>query len=252
MRIALISDIHGNLVALDATLREIGAQDVAQVICLGDLSLSGPQPHECVARIRELDIPTIQGNCDEISVRMRTTEPTSKLTQTSSRWAAWVGEIDHWSAQELTEEDAAYLCALPMTHSVPLGEGATLLCAHGSPQSFNHRLMPDTSEDELAAMVGQVSATVLASGHTHYPMRRDLGTLTIVNPGSVGLPMATDANGAIYNPDEYADYGILTWNAGALSWEQCRVVLDAEAVRAAAYASGMPHPSRWRGDWSQP
>lgn len=250
MRIALISDIHGNLVALDATLQDIGAQNVAQVICLGDISFSGPQPHDCIARIRERGIPTVQGNCDDISVRLRTSAP--EPAQGSSRWGAWVAEIDHWSAKSLTDDDAAYLSALPMTLSVPLGDGATLLCAHGSPQSFNHRLMPTTPEDTLAAMVGPVSSTALAVGHTHYPMRRALGTLAIVNPGSVGLPMATDANGAIYNPAEYADYGVLTWENGALDWETRRVALDAEAVHAAASASDMPHPSRWRGDWSQP
>ncbi len=249
MRIALISDIHGNLVALDATLRDIGAQEVDQVICLGDLSFSGPQPHDCIARIREHGIPTVQGNCDDISVRLRRSAPEPEPD--STRRGAWVIEIDHWSAQALTDDDVAYLSALPMTLSVPLGDGAMLLCAHGSPQSFNHRLMLDTPEDTLATMVGPITSIALAVGHTHYPMRRELEALTIVNPGSVGLPMATAANGAHYNPAEYGEYGILSWEDGALDWELRRVALDANAVRAAAYASGMPHPERWRGDHSQ-
>ncbi|HEY7976352.1 MAG TPA: metallophosphoesterase family protein, partial [Ktedonobacterales bacterium] len=98
----------------------------------------------------------------------------------------------------------------------------------------------------------ETPAEALASGHTHVPMQRRLGSLTLVNPGSVGLPMATDSHGAIYNPAGYAEYGILTWEAGALGWEARRAAVDEAAVRAAALASGMPHADRWRGDWSRP
>jgi diadenosine tetraphosphatase ApaH/serine/threonine PP2A family protein phosphatase len=107
------------------------------------------------------------------------------------------------------------------------------------------------SMDELAALVGPVEALALASGHTHTPMLRRLGALTLVNPGSVGLPMATDDAGALYNPADYAEYGILSWEAGALGWEPRRVAVDGAAVRAAALASGMPRAGRWRGVWSR-
>jgi putative phosphoesterase len=248
MRVALLSDIHGNLVALDAVLRDLAQQGADQVVCLGDLSLSGPQPHECVTCIRALGCPTVMGNCDADSLRLR--QP--NLPRQPSRWGAWVAAIDVWSAEALTDDDAAYLAALPMTVSIPLGPDVTLLCAHGSPRSFNHRLLPATPAEQVAALVGAVEAQALASGHTHIPMLRRLGPLTIVNPGSIGLPLATDATGAIYNPADYAEYGILTWEDGALEWEPRRVAVDADAARAAARASGMPHADRWRGDWSRP
>jgi predicted phosphodiesterase len=263
MRIALLSDIHGNLVALDATLSDLAQQRVEQVVCLGDIALSGPQPHECVARIRTRGYPTVMGNCDALALRLRREGRTPDLMRSYARWGGWVAEIDIWSAEALSAEDAAYLAALPLTTTIPLDAatdaatearepGAMLLCAHGSPRSFNHRLLPETPAEEVATLVGPVEALALASGHTHTPMLRRLGALTLVNPGSVGLPMATDDAGALYNPADYAEYGILNWQAGALGWEPRHVAVDAAAVRAAALASGMPHADRWRGDWSRP
>lgn len=257
MRVALLSDIHGHLLALDAALRDLDGQQVDQIVCLGDIALSGPQPHACVERIRALGCPTVMGNCDDLIVRLRQQGRAPDLMRAYARHGAWVAEIDVWSAEALTDADAAWLAALPLTITLPLGDGdgdadTTLHCAHGSPQSFNHRLLPTTPDAQLAAMIGVVEAKALASGHTHTPMLRQLGPLTIVNPGSVGLPMATDATGAIYNPWEYAEYGILAWEAGALRWEPRRIGLDPDAVRAAALASGMPFADRWRGDWSRP
>jgi predicted phosphodiesterase len=211
------------------------------------------------SRASELGCATVMGNCDELALRLRQRDRAPDLMRGNVRFGAWVAEIDVWSAEALSADDAAYLAALPMTITIALasaGRDATLLCAHGSPQSFNHRLLPETPDAQVAALVGPVEATALASGHTHIPMRRRLGALTIVNPGSVGLPLATDAAGAISNPAGYAEYALLTWEsgaaAGALEWEPRRVALDEVAVRAAALASGMPHADRWRGDWSRP
>ena len=95
----------------------------------------------------------------------------------------------------------------------------TLLCAHGSPQSFYHRSLPETSTEQTLALVGEIDAVALASGHTHIPMLRQLDAFAIVNPGSIGLPLATDATCATYNPASYAEYAILTWEANTQDWE---------------------------------
>ncbi|HET9112119.1 MAG TPA: metallophosphoesterase family protein [Ktedonobacterales bacterium] len=252
MRIALLADIHGNLVALDAALADLAGRGVDQIICLGDLAMSGPQPHECVTRVAALGCPTVLGNCDEFVLRLRQEGRAPDLMRTYARRGAWVAEIDIWSAEALHAEDAAYLAALPLTVSIPLAPDVTLLCAHGSPQSFNHRLLPETPEETVVTLIGPTEATALASGHTHVPMLRRVGPLTIVNPGSVGLPVEVGSDGAITNPADYAEYGIVEWASDGLTWEPRRVALDAEAVRAAARESGMPFADRWRGDWSRP
>lgn len=252
MRVALLSDIHGHLLALEAVLNDLATQRIDQIVCLGDTTLCGPQPSACAERIRTLGCPTVQGNCDALALRLRAEGPTAELMGAYARFGAWVAEIDLWSAQALNDADAAWLATLPLNLTLPLDDaGATLLCAHGSPQSFNHRLAPDTSDERLAELVGPVEATALACGHTHLPMARRLGALTIVNPGSVGLPIARDERGALYNPIDRAEYGIIEHAAGALTWEPRQVALDAEAVRAAAWVSGMPHAGRWGSDWTQ-
>lgn len=252
MRVALLSDIHGHLLALEAVLNDLATRRVDQIVCLGDTTLCGPQPSACAARIRALGCPTVQGNCDALALRLRAEGPTAELMGAYSRFGAWVSEIDLWSAQALSDSDAAWLAALPLTLTLPLdAAGATLLCAHGSPQSFNHRLAPDTPEERLAELVGPVEATALACGHTHLPMARIMGDLTIVNPGSIGLPIAHDERGAIYNPIDRTEYGIIEYAGDALRWELRQVALDAAAVRAAARASGMPHADRWGSDWTQ-
>ncbi|HEX2350283.1 MAG TPA: metallophosphoesterase family protein [Ktedonobacterales bacterium] len=252
MRVALLSDIHGHLLALEAVLSDLGRRRVDQIICLGDTTLCGPQPSACAERIRALGSPTVQGNCDASALRLRAEGPTAELMGAYARFGAWVSEIDLWSAQALNDADATWLAALPLTITLPLDDaGVTLLCAHGSPQSFNHRLTPDTPNEQLAELVGPVEARVLACGHTHLPMARRLGDLTIINPGSIGLPIARADSGAIYNPIDRTEYGIIEYAAGALRWELRQVALDADAVRAAARASGMPHADRWGSDWTQ-
>jgi predicted phosphodiesterase len=252
MRVVLLSDIHGHLLALEAVLNDLATQRIDQIVCLGDTTLCGPQPSACAERIRALGCPTVQGNCDALALRLRAEGPTAELMDAYARFGAWVSEIDLWSAQALSDADAAWLAALPLTLTLPLDDaGATLLCAHGSPQSFNHRLAPDTPEERLVELVGPVDARVLACGHTHLPMARRLGDLTIVNPGSIGLPIARTDSGAIYNPIDRTEYGIIEYAAGALRWAPCQVPLDAVAVRTAAQASGMPHTDRWGSDWTQ-
>ena len=253
MRVALISDVHGNRVALDAVLADIARQGVDVTVCLGDIALSGPRPGECVQRVRALGGPVVMGNCDQLVLDLRAEGVTPERERGYARFHPWVLAIDLWSAQALAVEDAAWLAALPMAARVELGPGATLLCAHGSPSSYRQRLTPDMPEDALrAALHGaerERGLAALASGHTHFAMVRALDGLTIINPGSVGLPIAKDTAGASRNPADYAQYAIVAWEDGALSVEPRRIEVDEASVRADATASGMPYTDRWRGDW---
>ena len=247
MRIALISDIHGNLIALDAVLADIARHGVDRIVCLGDLAMSGPRPREVVARIRALGWSVVKGNCDDLVVAMRATgQPHDAAI------ARWAVEIDYWSATRLSSSDLAYLQALPPTVDVPLGDGATLLCVHGSPSSYTDRILPDTPDEQLDALLLPLPPGIhaIAAGHTHIPLARRYRGVTIVNPGSVGLPLARDqATGAIYNPVSLAEYALVDWRDDALDVVQRCVVVDTDAVCRDAAVSGMPHPERWRGDW---
>lgn len=253
MRVALVSDTHGHLLALDAVLADIAAQGADLTVCLGDIAFFGPRPGGCVQRVRSLNCPVVMGNCDQAAVDYyRAGGVPPEHAASYEKLGGWVREIDLWSALALTDDEVAWLAALELTARVELGPDATLLLAHGSPSSYNQGLRPEMSDDELRAALGGVEREAalvgLACGHTHTPMVRDPGGFMVINPGSVGMPMAKDAEGASYNPADYAEYAIATWEHGALDMDLRRVALDAEAVRADTLASGMPRPGRWRTD----
>lgn len=252
MRVALLSDIHGHLLALDAVLADIAALNVDVIACLGDIALTGPRPGGCVQRVRALGGPVVMGNCDQTSADFHAHGDTPEHETGYTRLGAWVREIDLWSSQTLTEDEAAWLAALPMTARVELGPSATLLLAHGSPTNYSQRITPDMPDDALrAALVGverEPGVIAYACGHTHQPMMRMLDGLTVINPGSVGMPMAHDATGATYNPPDYAEYALLAWTGGALDMSLRRVALDPETVYTDAASSGMPRLNRWRSD----
>jgi putative phosphoesterase len=192
-RIALISDIHGNLVALDAALADIRAAGVEDVYCLGDLVGYGPDPAGVVDRIRSLGIPTVRGNYDE-GVGLRRGEcgcyyptPQSRLDGAAS-YAFTEPRIDN--------ERAWWLAGLP--RSLRFWEsGARVLLTHGSPRKINEYLMTDRTDEQLAALAEDAGADVVCVGHTHVPYhRRVRGTtnpsIHYVNAGSVGKPKDGD------------------------------------------------------------
>jgi len=155
MRIAIIADIHGNLVALNAALADIEAMRPDRLVCLGDVAATGPQPRETVARLRALSCPVVMGNADAWLLSPHVDEDVSEDTRK-------IQEIDAWCAARLAPADFDYLRAFTPTVELPLGDGATLLCFHGSPRSYDDIIRSETPEDDLAVMLGGYSAAVLA------------------------------------------------------------------------------------------
>lgn len=245
MRIALISDIHGNLVALDAVLADIETQRVEGIVCLGDVALTGPQPRQSVARLRSLGCPVVTGNCDAWMLEPERDEPQDEAGRN-------IRDIDHWTVSQLVAEDFDYLRTFQPTVVVPLGDGTVLLCYHGSPRSFRDPIRPGTDHEQLAAMFAGTSARVYAGGHTHEQMLRRHGQSFVVNPGSVGLPFdRVPATRDTRNP-AWAEYAILTAEGERLSVDLRRVPFDVAALIRAAHESGMPHAEWWAADWGAP
>ncbi len=240
MRIAIIADIHGNLTSLDAVLSDLAGAGVDQVVCLGDVAATGPQPHETTERLRALGCAVVMGNADAALLRPVWLSPTD---EESRRFA----EIDGWCAAQLTPEDRAYLRTFQPTLTVSLGAEDTLLCVHGSPRSNTEGIVATTPEVTLTQMMGGVSARVMASGHTHVPYARRYRQVTLFNPGSVGLPYEMEQKG-VRNPP-WAEYALLDWRAGALGIELRRVPINTLSVQQAALRSGMPHGAWWASGW---
>ena len=142
MRIAVVSDIHGNCLALDTILADLDQHPVDRIVCLGDAILGGAQPAETASRLRALDCPTVLGNADA----WLSSSDVSTLTQKISP-AQWA--IREWTFAQLTSDDQAFLGAFQLTLEINLGVSRPLLCFHGSPSSYNDILLPTTPEDEF-------------------------------------------------------------------------------------------------------
>ncbi len=240
MRIAVIADIHGNLIALDAVLADLEDTGTDRVVCLGDVAATGPQPRGTVARLRALDCPVVMGNTDAASFRPIRLSPTD---EDGRRFA----EIDEWCAAQLTPEDLSYMRTFQPTLTLPLGHDATLLCCHGSPRGNTEGILATTPDAALARMLAGYDATVLACGHTHAPfIRRYKGTL-LLNPGSVGLPC--ELTGEEPRNPPWAEYSIVEWRAGSINVDLRRTPIDVDMVVRAALQSGMPHADWWVAGW---
>ena len=247
MRVAIISDIHGNLVALEAALADIAGQAVDQTVCLGDVALAGPQPHEVSQRLRAVACPVVMGNCD---AWMLDPPPPD---ETKEGDAARLDAIEYWSATRLTEEDKTFFRSFQPTITVPLGEGKTLLCFHGTPRSYDEIIKATTPDSQLDEVFAGVEADVLVGGHTHAQLFRRWRTSLLLNPGSVGLPfdgVPPDSGPfpGLRNP-AWVEYLVLTCDGRGLSVDLRRVLYALDELRRTILASGMPHAEWFASDW---
>jgi predicted phosphodiesterase len=159
MRIALISDIHGNCFALDAALADLRSQPVDQIICLGDALQGGAQPAETAARLRELGCPIVMGNTD---ARLLAEEnDTAEETTSPQR------EVRAWTRSQLAADDLAFIRGFQPTVEVALDGGQRLLRFHGSPTSYNDILLPSTPGEEWERLLGPYAPAIMVGGHTH-------------------------------------------------------------------------------------
>ncbi|BAS26479.1 metallophosphoesterase family protein [Limnochorda pilosa] len=245
MRLALISDIHGNAVALDAVLEAIEQEGVDRIVCLGDVAATGPQPREAAARLRGLGCPVVMGNTDAFLLSL------PPLPEDAGKDTRMVWEIDQWGAGQLTTEDRAFLTSFQPTVEVSLGGADALLCFHGSPRSNTEVILPTTPDQALEEALAGNRHALLAGGHTHQAMVRRHQRSTLVNPGSVGLPFDRVPPGEGTRNPAWAEYAIVTWTDGRKSVDLRRVRYSLEALLKAVRESGMPYAERFAEDWVQ-
>jgi len=242
MRIAILSDIHGNLVALEAVLADLDAERIDQIVCLGDVAVFGPRPREVMTRLRGLNCPVVMGNMDAWLLDPR---PHEVRDENYRR----IMEVELWSARQLSPADLDYLRTFRPTVEVALGDGATLLCFHGSPQCNTDVIVSTTPEEELERLLSGFSATVMAGGHTHAQMLRRHRDMVFINPGSVGLSFERARHADQTRNPPWAEYGLVGWENGCLNIELRRVPFDVDVMIRAARDSGLPHLEWWVKNW---
>ena len=236
MRYALISDVHANLPALEAVLRDVqGRADVGGIYHLGDLVGYAPWPDEVVAMIRAHAIPGVAGNYDSTVA--------TDYEHCGCRYEnARQEELSHlsyaWTCAHVSTETKRYLGSLPFRIDVrPLGghvAGARLVLMHGNPVLNTVYWTEDRSDRfcmEMAESVNARAGDVIVFGHTHRPWHRIIGGIHFVNTGSVGRPK---------DGDWRAGYALVTVDGEEASVEFVRVAYDLERAMAGIRASDLP------------
>ena len=233
MRIAILSDVHGNCVGLDAALADLQHHPADQIVCLGDMIQGGPQPAQVVARLRALDCPVVMGNADAWLLTGQATD----AEPTTERQLA----VREWQLTRLTTEDRAFIARFQPTVELALGGGRTLLCFHGTPHSFDEIILPTTPEEEFQRMLGPFAPALMCGGHTHLQQIRRLSDTLFFNPGSVGFAYHHQQPEDHFKADPWAEYAVLNYEDGQIGLEFRRVPYSAETIIQTYLASGRPY-----------
>jgi putative phosphoesterase len=187
MKIAILSDIHGNVVALEAVLQDLQGQGkVDHILVPGDMFAYGPAPAEVLATLQSLNNASfLSGNSERYYL-----EGSYPIAATGDDWQDRLLLSFRWTAERLGHEGLRFIEALPRYQVIQWG-ARHLLAVHGSPHSDEEGLTAQTGDECLRAMIGPQVA-VLVCGHTHTPMMREIDGTCVVNVGSVGLPFDGD------------------------------------------------------------
>jgi predicted phosphodiesterase len=232
MRVAVISDVHGNLTAFEAVQEDLRQTSPDLILHGGDLADSGSSPIEIVDRIRELGWQGVMGNTDEMLVMPDALEEFASLS--TARAAMWelIRQIASATRSALGEERLAWLRKLPRVH---LEEGFALV--HASPQSCWRIPGSDATDADLETVYGGLDRPVVIFGHTHVPSIRSIAgrPQLLVNTGSVGLP---------YDGDPRASYLLLDDGRPSIRRVEYDVArelnsLSSSDLPGAAWTSGM-------------
>ena len=219
MRIAIISDIHGNQLALEAVLRDLeGQPGCDKLIIAGDLCLNGPRPREVLQIVQDLRCPVIQGNVDMETVTGAAEKRTKKLTMAG------------WTREQIGQAGVDYLAGLPFSYRMANPNGRDLLVVHANPHNLENALPPDADDATLEGLLGE-RVGALVFGHVHIPYTRSWRGLLLVDVSSCGYPRDGDLRAA---------YGILSWQADQWEAEIRRVPYDVQAVIEQIESCGMP------------
>ena len=232
MRIALISDLHANEVALRAVLADIACVGCDEIICLGDVATLGPRPHAVIQILRDHGCRSILGNHDAFML-----DPDLIHTYTD---VPVVVDAVAWCRDRLSTDEIAFLGTFHASLEIALDDTSSLVLFHGTMRSHMEDLLATTPPETVDEMLMGRRGTVMAGGHTHIQMTRQHRGILIVNPGSVGLPFKEFVSGRAPTILGYAEYATVEAKGGAVSIQLRRVPLDKRALAAAIAATDNP------------
>jgi putative phosphoesterase len=226
-RVAVITDIHANLAALEATLDAVRWTDVDALYCGGDLVGYGPHPNEVCALIRDRGIPTIYGNYDYAIAR--DLEDCGCAYVTEHDRALGQQSVD-WTLEHTNQASKDFMRGLPFDLRFELA-GKRVRLVHGSPRKVNEYLFEDKPARTFERIAAGADCDVLVFGHTHKPWVHEYGGVLFVNCGSVGKPKDGDPRAAFAVLEAAGDGVVATIE---------RVEYDAAAVAGEVAEVGLP------------
>jgi len=227
MRIAILSDIHGNLPALDAVFADLGNRPHETTYCLGDLVGYGAFPNEVVDRIRAERIPTIMGNYDD-GVGFDRDDCGCAYRDEGEKVRGQKSLM--WTRDKTTPENKAFLREFASEIRFEAG-GKRVLLVHGSPRKMNEYLFEDRPVSSFQRLAASSNADIIVFGHTHKPYVKEVDGVLFVNAGSIGKPK---------DGDWRACYLMLSPGSVQPS-EFVRVPYDVDRAASAIRESDLPH-----------
>jgi predicted phosphodiesterase len=232
VKLAVFSDVHGNLTGLKAVMADIEQQQPDEIIVAGDLCVMGPRPAECLEFIRTSNLRAIYGNTDEWLFDRQEPPPRMK-------------DPVRWAQGQLSADAREWLANLPfqLRYSTTDSAGDDLLIVHANPLDVNQIIFPPESmqialygnvrqpDEDLEPILADLGAAVLAFGHLHIPSIRLWRGKTLANISSISLPG---------DEDPRAKYALFTWAGDEWQIEHHRVSYDLDAEASELYKNPIP------------
>ncbi len=230
-RIVVLSDVHGNAVALEAVRRALRGEKPDFVAIAGDLALNGPDPAGTIDQLREMEgdgAAVVSGNTD---IAVADFDYAAAFPWFTDGVPDAFRAAAEWAHDALGDDRVAWLRRLPAERRLRADDGTMVMVCHASPGSqtngFDQALDPSVTIER----VSRTDARVIACGHTHLPEIRDLGWKMIVNAGSAGY---------VFDGDPMASWARIDIADGEVQAEIHRTAFDALAVANAISARGLP------------
>lgn len=239
VRVAFLSDMHGNAVAFRAALADLEPRKPDLIVSLGDVAQGGPQPLECVELLQELGCPCVLGNSDGFLLTLDVGgEPVSDPEELER-----LMETGRWSREQLGKDGLAFLEGFAST--VRAGR---MLCCHATPGSNEDVVLPTTPREEVERALADVDTDGVAAGHVHLQWLRRFGERLWFCVGSVGLVYEHKEPLDDVPFEPFCEYALVD---AELAVEFRRIPFDVEELIAAARAKDFPGFQRWASMWKR-
>jgi predicted phosphodiesterase len=230
MKIAFISDIHGNLLAFESVLKDIKKIRADKIVFLGDASDLGMRPAESLDLLQSLNCECVMGNHDEFMI-----EPKKIYEYTKDKL---VIDTVEWSRARHAQRHLDFLSTFKPFVQIPFIPGMDIFCYHGSPVSNMENVRPDTGLESFSSRLSDKSNSIFIGGHTHVQMIRNVKGTRIVTAGSVGQPFVGYTMPPTKHP--WAEYTVISANGPHYNIELRQVKINNDRINKEILSSDSP------------